>query len=169
MQAVPQFIPSEPANPDADNRLRDFARQLAKTHGEVPLSAKSHMSTSGRDRVKPSQHQKTDLLERLQGWEEALRHATAIFNAVPSKDLPVSRAGEWMLDNFYVVKQTFHQIEEGLPASFLDQLPKPRVEYRNRNILAPCQYRDYFARTGTTPPRAGTGTTPHFYAGVGMG
>ena len=38
--------------------------------------------------------------------------------------LPVSRAGEWMLDNFYVVKQTFRQIEEDLPASFLNQLPK---------------------------------------------
>ncbi len=29
-----------------------------------------------------------------------------------------------MLDNFYVVKQTFRQIEEGLPASFINQLPK---------------------------------------------
>ena len=29
-----------------------------------------------------------------------------------------------MLDNFYVVKQTFRQIEEDLPASFLNQLPK---------------------------------------------
>ncbi len=40
------------------------------------------------------------------------------------KDLAFSRAGEWMLDNFYVVKQTFRQIEEGLPASFINQLPK---------------------------------------------
>ena len=53
-----------------------------------------------------------------------MRNANAIFKAVPSKDLPVSRAGEWMLDNFYIVKQTFRQIEEDLPASFLNQLPK---------------------------------------------
>jgi len=45
------------------------------------------------------------------------------FKSVPSKDLPVSRAGEWMLDNFYIVKQTFRQIDEDLPASFLNQLP----------------------------------------------
>ena len=53
-----------------------------------------------------------------------MRNANAIFKAVPAKDLPVSRAGEWMLDNFYIVKQTFRQIEEDLPASFLNQLPK---------------------------------------------
>jgi hypothetical protein len=107
MQAVPEVIPTERANPDADTRLREFARQLAKTHT-----------------LEPSHHQKSDLLERLQSWEQALRNANAIFKGVPAKDLPVSRAGEWMLDNFYVVKQTFHQIEEDLPNSFLDQLPK---------------------------------------------
>jgi len=107
MQAVPQVIPTEPANPDADTRLQEFARQMAKTHA-----------------LEPSHHQKSDLLERLQSWEQALRNANAIFKGVPAKDLPVSRAAEWMLDNFYVVKQTFHQIAEGLPSGFLDQLPK---------------------------------------------
>jgi cyclic beta-1,2-glucan synthetase len=57
-------------------------------------------------------------LEYLEIWELALRNANALFKAVPAKDLPVSRAGEWMLDNFYVVKQTLRQIEEDLPASF---------------------------------------------------
>jgi cyclic beta-1,2-glucan synthetase len=107
MQAIPQVIPSEAANPSVDNRLGEFARELAKTHA-----------------VDSSFHQKSDLLERLRSWEQALRNANAIFKGVPSKDLPVSRAAEWMLDNFYVVKQTFNQITEGLPSSFLDQLPK---------------------------------------------
>ena len=39
-------------------------------------------------------------------------------------DPAFSRAGEWMLDNFYIVEQTFRQIEEGLPAKFVKQLPK---------------------------------------------
>ena len=107
MQIAPQVILSEPANPDADKRLREFAHRLAKTH-----------------RVEISHSKKTTLLEYLQSWEQALRNANAIFKAVPAKDLPVSRAGEWMLDNFYIVKQTFRQIEEDLPASFLDLLPK---------------------------------------------
>ena len=128
MQAVPAVIPTERANPDADTRLREFARQLAKIQALDP----------------PSRHQKSDLLERLQSWEQALRNANAIFKGVPSKDLPVSRAAEWMLDNFYVVKQTFNQITEGLPSSFLDQLPE--IERNTPGIR-------------TTAPRARTGTT----------
>jgi cyclic beta-1,2-glucan synthetase len=107
MQATPPAILSNSANPAADNRLREFAHHLANIH-----------------LVDISHPQKTDLLEHLNVWEQALRNANAIFKAVPSNDLPVSRAGEWMLDNFYVVKQTFRQIEEDLPDSFLNQLPK---------------------------------------------
>lgn len=107
MQTSPQAIPAEPVNPDADSRLIEFAHNLAKTHT-----------------VEKSRPGKNDLLERLKSWEQALSDANAIFKAVPVKDVAVSRAGEWMLDNFYIVKQTFRQIEEDLPAGFLDQLPK---------------------------------------------
>ncbi|MEP6894745.1 MAG: glucoamylase family protein, partial [Chloroflexota bacterium] len=47
-----------------------------------------------------------------------------IFKSVPAKDLQVSRAGEWILDNYYIVKKTIVQIDEDLPANFLSQLPK---------------------------------------------
>ena len=52
-----------------------------------------------------------------------------LFKSVPAKDLSdllskSSRAGEWMLDNFYIVKQTLRQIEEDLPAKFSQELPK---------------------------------------------
>ena len=118
MQAPLQNNLSDPAKPNTDNRLMEFAHHLAKTHevDAVPLPA--------RNAVGISRHPKSDLLEYLNIWEQALHTANAIFKAVPSNDLPVSRAGEWMLDNFYVVKQTFRQIEENLPASFLNQLPK---------------------------------------------
>jgi hypothetical protein len=118
MQDTPSVILSDPANPDTDNRLREFAHHLAKMHDAeaVPLPARK---TAGISRIP-----KVDLLEQMEIWEQALRNANAIFKAVPSNDLPVSRAGEWMLDNFYVVKQTFRQIEENLPVSFLNQLPK---------------------------------------------
>ena len=133
MQIDPQVI-SEPANPDADIRLREFAYQLAKTHkietshfkfNNPPEGLKNNRNPPG----KPSGRsfvvaQKTDLLEHLKAWELALRNANAIFKSVPANDAPVSRAGEWMLDNFYIVKQTLRQIEEDLPASFLNELPK---------------------------------------------
>ena len=101
MQAPLQNNLSDPAKPNTDNRLMEFAHHLAKTHkvDAIPLPA--------RKAVGISRHPKSDLLEQMAIWEKALRSANAIFKAVPSNDLPVSRAGEWMLDNFYVVKQTF--------------------------------------------------------------
>ena len=106
MQTAPPILLSQPPNSDTDSRLSEFAHQLAKTH----TLAAPHSP-------------KTTLLADLHGWELALRHANAIFKAAPARDAPVSRAGEWMLDNFYIVKQTLRQIEEDLPASFLSQLP----------------------------------------------
>jgi cyclic beta-1,2-glucan synthetase len=115
MLIVPQVILSETPNSGIDIRLREFAQRLAKTH-EIEIAKKSHP-------------EETTLLEYLESWELALRNAYAIFKAAPSKGLPdpsgkVSRAGEWMLDNFYIVKQTIRQIEEDLPGSFLNELPK---------------------------------------------
>ncbi|TAK14686.1 MAG: cellobiose phosphorylase [Anaerolineae bacterium] len=98
-----------PDSPDrnAESELSKFARQLAGSHSlDLSRSAKS------------------DLLERLESWELGLGAAHSVFRTLPAKDAPISRAGEWMLDNFYVVKQTFVQIQEDLPASFLAQLPK---------------------------------------------
>ena len=118
MPPSPRVNLSDPAKLDPDNRLSDFAHRLAKTHvvDAVLLPARNSAGIS--------RHPKPDLLEQMEIWEKALHNANAIFKAVPSNDLPVSRAGEWMLDNFYVVKQTFRQIEENLPASFYNQLPK---------------------------------------------
>mgnify|MGYP003434179000 CR=1 FL=1 len=107
MQTAPQVVLSDTASPDIETQPGEFAQRLAKTHiVEISYSKKKY------------------LLEDLKSWELALRNANTIFKSVPANDLPVSRAGEWMLDNFYVVKQTFRQIEEDLPASFLNQLPK---------------------------------------------
>jgi len=116
IKIAPQIIPLLPINPEVDGRLREFAHRVAKTHEAVPVSA--------RRMVEISHLEKTDLLEHLKSWELALRKSNAIFKSVPAKDAPVSRAGEWMLDNFYIVKQTLRQIEEDLPTSFLNELPQ---------------------------------------------
>jgi cyclic beta-1,2-glucan synthetase len=106
MQIASQFL-LDPVNPDARTRLRVFAYQLAKTHV-----------------IETTHRTKTYLIQYLQRWEQALRNANAIFRIMPSKDLTIARAREWMLDNFYVVTQTFHQIDEDLPADYLNQLPR---------------------------------------------
>ena len=110
MFIAPQVILPEPAIPGVDMRLREFAHRLAKTH-EI-------------ETAKVSRPEETTLLEYLESWGLVLHNAYSIFKTAPSKNGAVSRAGEWMLDNFYIVKQTIRQIEEDLPDNFLDELPK---------------------------------------------
>jgi cyclic beta-1,2-glucan synthetase len=118
MQIAPPVISSEPAISDADSRLREFAYQLAKTHSADAVTVTT------RDTAKIAHSKKSGLLEYLKTWELALHNANALFMVMSPDDLPVSHAGEWMLDNFYIIKQTFRQIKEDLPESFLNQLPK---------------------------------------------
>ena len=106
MQATPVST-SEQVNPDPGIRLEQFARHLAENSS-----------------VDKTPKQKAILLRHMQSWEQTLRDAYAYFRAESSKDLAFSRASEWMLDNFYVVEQTLHQIEEDLPERYYSQLPK---------------------------------------------
>jgi cyclic beta-1,2-glucan synthetase len=111
MQISPQVVISEPSNQDEDKRMAEFARALAATHSVNAIQLHSHSLNTG-------------LLQDLKSWDLALSSANALFKTAPSRVGPVSRAAEWMLDNYYIVKQTFRQIEEDLPRGFLDQLPK---------------------------------------------
>jgi cyclic beta-1,2-glucan synthetase len=97
----------EQVNPEPGVRLEQLARQLAQNSA-----------------VDKTPKQKAILLKHLHSWEKTLHNGYVHFRAESSKDLAFSRAGEWMLDNYYIVEQTLHQIDEDLPASFYDQLPK---------------------------------------------
>ena len=107
MQIASQLNLSAPTISDSERQLREFAHALAKTH-----------------RVERAYIKKSTLMKHLKSWEQALRNANAIFKVATSADMSVSRASEWMLDNFYVVSQTFRQIEEDLPTTYLNQLPR---------------------------------------------
>ncbi len=97
------------ASPDPGVPLEQLAHHLAENHTLIE-----------KGDLKP----RALLLKHLPIWEQALLDAYQYFRATSAKDLSFSRAGEWMLDNFYVVEQTFHQIEEDLPKKYFNQLPK---------------------------------------------
>lgn len=99
---------SDQANPEPGVRLEQLAHHLAENHTGV-----------GKSR-----QQRALLYKHLRNWKETLQDAYQHFRATSLKDPVFFRASEWMLDNFYVVEQTFHQIEEDLPKSYFDQLPK---------------------------------------------
>ncbi len=108
MQATLIGTPQQAA-PNAEIRLEQLAYQLAGNH--IAIDGPRH---------------KVYLLTHLQSWKQTLQAAYACFRGAPSKDIAFSRAGEWMLDNFYVVEQTLHEIEQDLPQTYFDQLPKLR-------------------------------------------
>jgi cyclic beta-1,2-glucan synthetase len=53
-----------------------------------------------------------------------LNTAQRHYARVAEHELTISYAGEWLLDNFYVVQQSLRQVIEDIPASFYDELPK---------------------------------------------
>jgi cyclic beta-1,2-glucan synthetase len=84
------------------------------------------------------------ILEDTGDFENLLQDAYRHFSQIAEEELTVSYAGEWLLDNFYVVQQALNLIKEDIPASFYHQLPKlsgtafdtyPRVYSLAREIL----------------------------------
>ena len=95
-----------------------------------------------------------ELQEMLQGRDLAKRDlvlytswladAHSFFRDASHGELTLSFASEWVLDNYYIVRQALEQIKEDLPASFYNQLPKltsgsfkglPRIYGIARTIL----------------------------------
>jgi len=99
----------QPDNPGPGMPLDQLARRLADTHAFIEDN-----HPIGR----------AHLLKHLSIWEHTLLAAYQYFKATSLKDLAFSRAGEWMLDNYYVVEQNIHQIKEDLPKGFFNRLPK---------------------------------------------
>src|SRR5512135_370042 len=100
---------TEQRRSEAERSLHDLACLLADSHARVEEKSPSK-------RILLSKH--------IPIWKLTLTEAYEYFRATSTRDLVFSRAGEWMLDNYYVVEQTFHQIEEDLPKGYFDQLPK---------------------------------------------
>src|SRR5689334_9756280 len=91
---------SEQATQAKGKLLEKLAHQLAENH-----------------KIADGPDHKALLLEYLPGWRQTLHDTHQSFGTGPSKSLAYSRAGEWMLDNYYIVEQTLRQIEEDLPPS----------------------------------------------------
>jgi cyclic beta-1,2-glucan synthetase len=67
---------------------------------------------------------KPTLIDRLEDIEEKLEIAYESFVNAAEEELATSHAGEWMLDNIFIVRQAFRLIREDMPQGFYQQLPK---------------------------------------------
>jgi hypothetical protein len=63
------------------------------------------------------------LLADLKAQEAYLQATVVLFQSTAGQQA-LSRAAEWMLDNFYLAQQSLRQIREDMPRGFYRQLPK---------------------------------------------
>lgn len=81
----------------------------------------------------------------LKQYATWLAQAHTYFREASNRELTLSLASEWVLDNYYIIRQTLLQIDEDLPLGFYKQLPKltegpltglPRIYAIGRAVLS---------------------------------
>ncbi|HEX7568367.1 MAG TPA: glucoamylase family protein, partial [Anaerolineaceae bacterium] len=85
----------------------------------------------------------------LELYESWLAKAHSHFREASNRDLTLTFASEWVLDNYYIIRQALEQISEDLSPGYYKQLPKltsgplkglPRIYAIARGILSTQQY-----------------------------
>ncbi|MCC6774094.1 MAG: cyclic beta 1-2 glucan synthetase, partial [Gemmatimonadaceae bacterium] len=90
------------------DQLAERARQLARSQRSVVRRV----------------HRRARLLTRLQQTERVLTSAHARLLAVFAEQGSVGPAGEWLLDNFHVVREHILEVNESLPSGYYRELPE---------------------------------------------
>jgi len=107
-------LPEQKAIGDTPLRAELFSAGQMEQHGYA--LARQHVlgSGTGGDR----------LLDRLAENEEILLQAVRILTATVKANSRVSPAGEWLLDNFYLVEEQIRIAKSHLPKGYSRQLPR---------------------------------------------
>ncbi|MBR9988630.1 MAG: hypothetical protein KFH98_02685, partial [Gemmatimonadetes bacterium] len=74
--------------------------------------------------VKARGREAAPLLVRLTETRRILRRTHALLAGSAERDVDVGPAGEWLLDNYYVVQEHIREVIETLPRSFYRELPE---------------------------------------------
>ncbi len=92
--------------------LAEHARALARQQRVVSASARP-LARGGRP-----------LLERLDDTRRILETARDTLAAAVERGADISPAGEWLLDNFYVIQEHLREIRASMPRGYYRELPK---------------------------------------------
>lgn len=104
-----------------------FISRLADQYGQASLCEAGH-----------------DVASDLKSYKAWLAEAHAYFRDTSREEITLTYPSEWVLDNYYVVRQALRQIDEDLPQAYYTQLPKltngplkdfPRVYAIVREVL----------------------------------
>ena len=91
-----------------------FSSEQMKQHGRA--LAESHKLGLG--------HAPYQLLTRLADNEEVLVGACTLLTAAVNANLPIAPAGEWLLDNFYLIEEQIRMAKRHLPKRYSRELPR---------------------------------------------
>ena len=91
-----------------------FSSEQMKQHGMA--LADSHKLGLG--------HAPYQLLTRLADNEEVLIGACTLLTAAVNANLPIAPAGEWLLDNFYLIEEQIRMAKRHLPKRYSKELPR---------------------------------------------
>ncbi len=117
---------------------KDIAARLVSLDADARLLAEAQRDVERAPRLVLHALQSRQVARRL---ERAQRHLAA--NAPP--DATLQAAGEWFLDNYYLIRRVARQVEEDLPDDFARHLPRlvsgpaagrPRIEALSRTLVA---------------------------------
>ena len=98
-----------------------FGTERLARHGRHLARSQRIVQTA---RQKAALRGKGPLLSRLAATERVLRSVHDTLASVAAEGLEVSPAGEWLLDNFYVVLEQVQEVRATLPSDYYHQLPK---------------------------------------------
>ena len=125
-----------PDNPPVD-RIQSLAQALASNYQEIVPR------TPGRSKVVSSGGKlQQAYLKRYSDW---LAETHTFFLEDSQENLTLSNASEWILDNYYIIRQALQQIKEDLPSGYYNQLPRlasgalkgfPRIYAVSRAVLS---------------------------------
>lgn len=125
----PISINSYSSKTEQMQELADFLVSNYREISQIPMEHRTRTVIGGRE---------------LKVYEDWLEKAHVYFQEASNKDLTLTLASEWVLDNYYIIRQALRQIGEDLPAGFYRQLPKlaggplkdlPRIYAVGRGVL----------------------------------
>jgi cyclic beta-1,2-glucan synthetase len=95
-------------------RAELFSREQMEQHGKVLAGSHRLSRTRGSD----------ELLSRLTENETRLIAARALVTAAVNDDRRITPAGEWLLDNFYLIEEQIRTARRHLPPGYSRKLPR---------------------------------------------
>ena len=91
------------------DRLAKHARNIARKHKLLPPQ---------------KQRGHGPLLERLDDTRKVLSEVHDRLSAAAERQVDISPAGDWLLDNSYIVQEHIREIRTNLPGGYYQELPK---------------------------------------------